>query len=779
MDVEKLCMGCMKELKQPGVCPHCGYRPDAVSTEGHYLKPYTILNGKYLVGRVLGEGGFGITYIGYDLNLEMPVAVKEFYPNGYVTRESGVTSMVSAYQGINLEAVSKWKNNFIREARTLAKCSHLSGIVGVKDFFEENGTAYIVMEYLEGMNLKAYAKSCGGKLEITGLLRALEPVMTALAKVHEYGLIHRDISPDNIMLLPGGTMKLLDFGAARDYASEDEKSLSVMLKPGYAPEEQYRTKGKQGPWSDVYAFAATIYKCVTGVTPPESMERMRRDELKSPSELGISMNPQIENALLKGMEVYAENRYQSMSEFMKALYAGMQITSAPMPVMPEQGNPAISGEPTAAVLQSPISQPSQAMAGKKAQTVSGTKITEEVKDRTNGAMLRLQEVCRKYWVALAAAAGVLIAFIIILVLNSPRGEKLEITEIDETAVEEAEKPEGEETQDSAINPEEEAKEALDAGKARYEEGDYETAFSYYEQARSLNPDNEEVYLYESDYYLQMNDPASAAEILEEGIAQTGKITLDTRRTYLQEHTTLVTQEKYADGVLRERQEYNPEGTLALQYLYDEHGDLIEWGEYTYTNGILTSQVHYYANGVQKWGTAYYDDGRENVYAAYDTRGRMTEVYVAEYRDDGMLSRKVYYETKGLTINSRMESVLQNGVKWWKTYEYDQNGNQIRDASYNTDGSLSSWQDYYYDVYGRGTGFSAYYTDGTLSCYGETKYDESGHQTEYAEFDGDGNMIRKTIYLNDAFGNPVEEQHYNNADEMTDGLDYVNTYQFWG
>ncbi|MCM1155994.1 MAG: protein kinase [Roseburia sp.] len=778
MDVEKLCMGCMKELKQPGVCPHCGYRADSAGAEGHYLRPYTILNGKYLVGRVLGEGGFGITYIGYDLNLEMPVAIKEFYPNGYVTRESGVTSMVSAYQGANLEAVSKWKNNFIREARTLAKCSHLSGIVGVKDFFEENGTAYIVMEYLDGMNLKSYVKANGGKVEITSLLRSLEPVMASLSKVHEYGLIHRDISPDNIMLLPGGAMKLLDFGAARDYASEDEKSLSVMLKPGYAPEEQYRTKGKQGPWSDVYAFAATIYKCVTGVTPPESMERMRQDELKRPSELGIFMNPQMENALLKGMEVYAEKRYQSMAEFMNALYAGMQYTAAPMQPVPEQTALTSAGMPADTTSQAPVSQPQQTMAGNMSQTgfPSGTGAAGAAMDQTKPAA-KIWELCQKYWIALAAAAGVLIAFIIILLINAASdsndiGEMRE--EVAEVVPEKDEEPETVEE-----DPEDKAEEALENGKTKYAEGDYEEAFYYYEEARQLNPDNEEIYLLESEYYLQTDDLMNAVGILDEGIVQTGKITLDTRRTYLIEHTILVKQEKYYNGVLNEVQEYNPDGTLAAQYQYDGNGRVSEWGEYTYINGVIRSQVHYYENGVQKWGIAYHDDGTEDVYAAYDKASQMTDVYVAEYNGDGTMYRKVYYETRGLTINSSMDRVLRNGVKWWKVYDYDQNGNQIRDTSYNPDGSVSSWQEYYYDMDGNPTGTAAFYSDGTINGYNEVEYDDKGCRIAYKEYDGYGNLNRQAVYENDALGNYVKEQYYDNAGEVMEEISYVNTYQFNG
>lgn len=321
MNVNDLCPHCMREKGNGnGRCRHCGYENGKGSMLQHQLKPFTILSGKYLVGDILGEGGFGITYIGFDLNLEIRIAIKEFYPTGYVTRESGVTNMVTAYTGSGTDIFNKWLQNFMKEARSLAKCSHLPGIVGVKDFFQENNTAYIVMEYLDGMNVKDFAKANGGRIETQQLLQLFQPVLNSLESVHKAGLIHRDISPDNIMLLNDGTMKLLDFGAAREFTNEGEKSLSVLLKPGYAPEEQYRTKGKQGPWSDVYAICATIYRCITGITPPESMERMRKDELKKPSELGAAISKEAEEALLKGMAVFAENRYQSIEELMKELY---------------------------------------------------------------------------------------------------------------------------------------------------------------------------------------------------------------------------------------------------------------------------------------------------------------------------------------------------------------------------------------------------------------------------------------------------------------------------
>ena len=439
MDINKICIHCMSETE--GVkgepCPKCGHILGQAREVTHQLKPYTILQGKYLVGDVLGEGGFGITYIGLDLNLEMKVAIKEFYPNGYATRESASTSHLTVYTGQNAEAVYKWRENFLKEARSLGKCSHLAGVVGVRDFFQENNTAYIVLEYLEGMTLKNYAKSLGGRIAAQSLLPALEPVMVALGEVHRQGLIHRDISPDNIMLLPGGQMKLLDFGAARDYTAGGEKSLSVMLKPGYAPEEQYRSKGRQGPWSDIYAFAGTIYKCLTGVTPPEAMERMRNDELRRPNELGAGLTAVQEEALLKAMSVFAEGRYQTMEEFRSALYGQTGGAGAAGAAGMPAGRPgeaqgqsvgggysqtvagqAMTGQPGAGVPQGAYtSQPVQVETAQGGQTSGNGDI--QVPNQDKSGFQKLAGGHRN--ILIGAAAGLVVALIVVLAFRGLGG----------------------------------------------------------------------------------------------------------------------------------------------------------------------------------------------------------------------------------------------------------------------------------------------------------------------------------------------------------------------
>ncbi len=351
--IEHLCMGCMREKDNDDPCPYCGLQEQSYLVAPHHLPLRSILNGKYLAGKVLGEGGFGITYLGWDLNLDLKIAIKEYYPTGFVTRENTVTATVTPYTGEKTEFFTEGRDKFVNEAKSLAKFYTLPGIVSVKDFFLENGTAYIVMEFVEGETLKQRLLQSGGKLPAAQVLEMMKPLMRSLEEIHKAGIIHRDISPDNLMITKEGNVKLLDFGAARDFEDSGNKSLSVMLKPGYAPEEQYRSRGKQGPWTDVYALCATIYRAIAGVTPDESIERMQNDQVKTPFQLGISIASHEETALFKGMAVMQKDRYQNIAELYKALYFEPVTASVPgvtVPILPHS-------DPDPASVTRPVSAP--------------------------------------------------------------------------------------------------------------------------------------------------------------------------------------------------------------------------------------------------------------------------------------------------------------------------------------------------------------------------------------------------------------------------------------
>ena len=254
------------------------------------------------------------------------VAIKEFFPQGIVTRNIEYEDTVTVTLVGEKENYDKGKERFLKEAQTMAMFSKDKGIVKALDFFEINNTAYIVMEYLEGVTLKQYLRE-NERIDAEDLVELLVPLIEALDEIHSQGLIHRDISPDNIMVLPDGRIKLMDFGAARDYTEFGEKSLSIVLKPGYAPPEQYQTHGVQGPWTDIYALCATMYKCITGENPPDAIDRLVDDHLKKISAFGIPVLPQIEEAIIKGMSVAAKDRYQNVGDFCEDLYGGYEERS--------------------------------------------------------------------------------------------------------------------------------------------------------------------------------------------------------------------------------------------------------------------------------------------------------------------------------------------------------------------------------------------------------------------------------------------------------------------
>ena len=294
----------------------------------HCLRKGTRLIGRYIIEGVLGQGGFGITYLGIDELHEKKVAIKEFFPQGIVTRNIEYQDTVTVTFVGEKDNYEKGKERFLKEARTMAKFSKDEGIVKALDFFEINNTAYIVMEYLEGVTLKQYLRE-NQRIAPEDLIELLVPLIESLDEIHSQGMIHRDISPDNIMVLPDGRIKLMDFGAARDYTEFGEKSLSIVLKPGYAPPEQYQTHGIQGPWTDIYALCATMYKCITGENPPDAIERVMDDSLKKISEFGIVIPTQEEAAIIKGMSVSAQDRYQNIKDFCEDLYGAYEETSVP------------------------------------------------------------------------------------------------------------------------------------------------------------------------------------------------------------------------------------------------------------------------------------------------------------------------------------------------------------------------------------------------------------------------------------------------------------------
>lgn len=350
------CTNCGTQLQdQAKFCYNCGQvmqptqsqNPPGGHAAPHQLPGGTTLRGRYRVDKVLGQGGFGITYLGFDNLMETQVAIKEFYPGGTVYRDCTQTMLVRCVSQQQEGQFQASKARFLREAKALVKFKHIPEVVDILDFIEENNTAYIIMEYVQGMSLANYVAARGGRLTAEETFSILSPVMQALAAVHKGGIVHRDIAPDNIMLHPMGGAKLLDFGAVRALENIDAdtplaKSTEAILKHGFAPIEQYNSRGSLGPWTDEYAMCATVYYCLTGKVPAEASMRISEG-----AELGWNtipgLLPQQAAALEKGMALRAKDRFPDMDQLLFALFSRKTEPVASGPVSGTTPGPGVSG----------------------------------------------------------------------------------------------------------------------------------------------------------------------------------------------------------------------------------------------------------------------------------------------------------------------------------------------------------------------------------------------------------------------------------------------------
>ena len=353
VDLNRLCLGCMNALlpHPNAACPRCNWsrKTDESNVSqlpaGTYLKNPTTHN-RYLVGKALGQGGFGIVYVAWDLANDKKVAIKEYFPSTPIvgrTHSNSVTLTPDTPQ--NQKFFNAQKERFRQEAEKMQKFNDSPNVVNVIDFFEANRTAYIVMEFIEGRTLIDVLNDVPGSrqsLEVT--LYNLRPLVNILERIHKTpwtdangtmhtGIIHRDISPENIMFSDDKTIKLLDFGSSR--GMDPNNPFTQIVKHGYAPYEQYLSVGPgsaQGPWTDVYSFAATIYRAITGKLPPDGFERSNSDTLQRPSSLGVQISVNQERVLLKGLAVRYQDRYHDIRQFYEDLSAGLDIpTINPQP----------------------------------------------------------------------------------------------------------------------------------------------------------------------------------------------------------------------------------------------------------------------------------------------------------------------------------------------------------------------------------------------------------------------------------------------------------------
>lgn len=341
MELSK-CFGCMEDFRGYP-CPKCGYDPAKDKHMEYALPPETILAGKYMAGKVLGQGGFGITYIGWDIALERKVAIKEYYPSGQVSRSPGTRALTWYSSEQSQHARQDGMQMFLKEARKMVKADSIPGVVRVLDLFQENGTAYIVMEFVEGETLKARLLR-NGPMDWETAKKIFRPVISAMEQVHAFGLIHRDLSPDNLMLLPDRSVKILDLGAAKDLNINSGASSMQVAKSGFSPLEQYIQRGGSGTWTDVYSMAATIYYTLTGTLIPGAVERLEKDTISWDFPALNRLPAQAREALKKALAVQVKDRTQTMEALEKGLFAE-PVKVQPKPVA-EKKTPAESGTDT-------------------------------------------------------------------------------------------------------------------------------------------------------------------------------------------------------------------------------------------------------------------------------------------------------------------------------------------------------------------------------------------------------------------------------------------------
>ncbi len=354
----------------------------------HLLPIGAVLTGgglghSYRIGRYLGQGGFGVTYSAQDNQTRREVAIKEYFPTRCAHRgPGGVVEPLSGQE----EVYEGGRYSFVQEARMLAALDGMPSVVQGLDYLEINNTAYLVMEYLDGTPLYRLVKEWG-RITAPELLPRLYPLVRDMGRLHAAGVIHRDVSPDNVMWMKDGALKLLDFGCAR--AMEDGKSMTVALKQGFAPVEQYRTHG-QGPWTDVYALCATVYYCLTGKIPPAAPDRLMEDTMAGPNTLGAGLSAEEQDALLWGLTVDPKQRPASMELLAQRLFPSQWAADHPEP------EPAPCPEPVFHTVSQPGAEPAQADAGPDRQ----------------GKLDAPVQWLREHWKPLALAGALLLMFLL-------------------------------------------------------------------------------------------------------------------------------------------------------------------------------------------------------------------------------------------------------------------------------------------------------------------------------------------------------------------------------
>lgn len=774
----KRCNGCMKQKTQSPLCEHCGYNEN-IDNLPHQLPIGTVLKGQYQIGKVLGQGGFGITYIGWDTMLQMVVAIKEYYPESLVRRNCAHSLSVRVNSGASEDQFGRNRERFLNEARTLAKFSRIPEIVHIHSLIEENNTAYIVMEYVQGMDLRRYINVCGGKMTADQTFQILRPVMRALAQVHEQDLVHRDISPDNIMILPDGRAKLLDFGAAREVVDPDvEKQLSrsteAILKHGFAPMEQYQRNGTLGPWTDVYALCATVYYCLTGEIPPDAPNRIMEGKEVSWDQIP-GLSSQQAAVLKKGMSLIPKERISSVAELEKQLF-GQSPSPKPVPdpdPEPETKStrkwiPAAVAAVIALVVgvaafsggsgkneTSSVGSTSPGISFPSSPTAKATKYNEpqmseaeieallqgsaDVTVRyTNDSTLKRyfdgsdNEVARIFY-----DKNRVLQYKFIATYNS-EGEILTHTVTDSNGT-----------------------------VQRKDENQYNSDGKIVQKITSLkNGKKYQITTYGYDSRgnnTQIIAKAADGTVLYEGVSTYDSN--DVERTYKRTEP---------DGSSFESS-YDADGNYTGYISRNKNGHITYWIEYKYdSQGQRVSAVRYDAGGsVDGIAEMEYDsDGNKTRENWYSEDGELEYRYEYKYDERGMEIGYTYYSSSNYVYEYEYVRSLVNTSLIYYSYGsqnqygtdgityYTMMGDMDRNVSVTAAGKKRSESEYSYDDYGNRLGhvYTYYSDDGS---YDITEYDADGHDQIKREYSASG-VLEATItyeYEYDRFGNVTKKQEY--------------------
>ena len=291
------------------------------NSEMIFLAPGTKLNGRYVIERVIGQGGFGITYYAKHEILDHAYAIKEFYISGHCSRNTAMHTVI--LQGMDENMYEKYKQRFIEEAKTVVALNH-PNIVKVVDVFEENNTAYMVMSFIEGTSLQKMVENNHGPLPYELTVNYMGQLSDAVAYIHSKHILHRDIKPDNVLITPDNKAMLIDFGSAREFVNDKTQRHTSILTQGYAPLEQYNSVSRKGNYTDIYALGGVYYFCLTGTTPADATARLLEvdtgnDPLKQPKDINPNVTDAVNHTIMKAMELKPENRYQTVAEFQNDL----------------------------------------------------------------------------------------------------------------------------------------------------------------------------------------------------------------------------------------------------------------------------------------------------------------------------------------------------------------------------------------------------------------------------------------------------------------------------